>query len=104
MRLGSHDSVLNMWAGKLDFLEFSHYFSYGAFQDARRQRELQLRRRNSKTLSLSREWSGGAASLRLFAHLSPSPPLLPEAQDRFWNLLQLNFADLSLAFHFLHGR
>ena len=102
MQLGSHDLVSNMWAGKLDFLEFSLYFSYGAFQDARRQRELQLRRRNSKKLSLSREWSGGAASMRFFAPAAVQ--LLPEAQDRFWNLLQLNFADLSIAFHFLCGR
>ncbi len=82
--------------GKIDFIEFLQMFSYGAYQDERRQR-LHERRRSVSNVSLQKSHLGGLA-LPL-----PAPPLQPLALSRFWIMLQQKFTDLSSAFDFLCG-
>jgi Ca2+-binding EF-hand superfamily protein len=82
--------------GKIDFIEFLQMFSYGAYQDERRQR-LHERRRSASNVSLQKSHFSGLAISR------PAPPLQPLALSRFWTMLQHNFPNLSSAFDFLCG-
>jgi hypothetical protein len=72
--------------GKIDFSEFSQMFSYGKYQDELRR----MRRR--------------ASSLRSTSIMrAPAAPLIPQALERFWMMLQSNFDDFTLAFQFING-
>lgn len=77
--------------GKIDFSEFSQMFSYGKYQD-------ELRRMRQRASSLDSSSLKSTSIMR-----APAAPLIAEALERFWMLLQSNFHDITLAFHFING-
>jgi len=86
--------------GKIDFIEFLQMFSYGAYQDERRQRS-QERRKSTSNASSQKSLFGGRAAAAAVGFVAP--PLQPLALSRFWTMLQHNFSNLSSAFDFLCG-